>query len=281
MKPDLMGQFGPDYDFCRYGLSRIDFRGPPKRLDGRYIAFLGGTETFGKFLETPFPEQVESRLGVTAVNFGAVNAGIDLFARDQTVLAACHDAVVTVIQVPGVQNHSNRFYTVHPRRNDRFLRPTAALETLYPDIDFADFAFTRHLLLALEQCSDDRFNVVRSELQANWEVRMRGLMRRIPGPKILLWFAGSAPPLTAEGQDVMHADPLFVTRGMIDAVACTAEELLTVVPSAEAVADPEAGLSFHPLDRAAAAEMLGAAAHEEAAGALTGALQPYLVRGPV
>ena len=120
------------------------FRGPQRPLDGRYLAFLGGTETFGKFYDSPFPALVERRIGTPCVNLGAVNAGVDVHARDATVLAACHDAAATVIQLPGVQNQSNRFYSVHPRRNDRFLRPSAALETLYPDIDFTDIAFTRH-----------------------------------------------------------------------------------------------------------------------------------------
>ena len=33
---------------CRYGNSRLFFRGPKGNLSGRYHAFIGGTETFGK-----------------------------------------------------------------------------------------------------------------------------------------------------------------------------------------------------------------------------------------
>ncbi len=273
-----MGRHGPDYALCRYGLSRMSFRGPERPLDGRYIAFLGGTETFGKFLDQPFPDLVEEALSEVCVNFGAVNAGVDLYMRDATVLAAAHDALATVVQVPGVQNQSNRFYTVHPRRNDRFIRQTAALETLYPDVDFADVVFTRHLLLALAQRCEERFLVVRCELQDNWVRRMTALLAQIAGPKVLLWFADAPPELSTAGQDVMHADPLFVTRDMVEEVLCKSLDatLLTVVPNPASGARRREGLNFHPMERPAAEAMLGVAAHEAAAHALVDALGPIL-----
>ena len=67
-----------DYDPVRYGTSRISFRGPKKDLGGRYVAFLGGSETYGKFLQEPFPDLVEQALDLTCVNLGYMNAGIDV-----------------------------------------------------------------------------------------------------------------------------------------------------------------------------------------------------------
>ncbi len=49
-----LGQAALDYYPCRYGASKLLFRGPRRRLQGDYVAFLGGTETYGKFIETPF-----------------------------------------------------------------------------------------------------------------------------------------------------------------------------------------------------------------------------------
>ena len=54
-----------------------------------------------------------------------------------------------MIQVSGAQNLSNRFHAVHPRRNDRFLRASTLLKTIYRDVDFTEFNFTRHLLTTL------------------------------------------------------------------------------------------------------------------------------------
>ena len=276
MKQELVGRSGPDYALCRYGLSRMTYRGPQRPLDGRFVAFLGGTETFGKFLETPYPDMVESLTGEVCVNFGAVNAGLDLYTRDSAVQAAAHDALATVIQVPGVQNQSNRFYTVHPRRNDRFLRPTAALETLYPDIDFADIVFTRHLLFALQDRCGERFNLVRSELQANWVCRMRALLDKIGGPKLLFWFSELRPELSAAQQDVLHADPLFVTRSMVDELVSDDVAFCAVVPDGQQGADRCEGMVFHPMERQAAEEMLGLQAHEQAADVLVDQLAELL-----
>ena len=88
MKHDTLGEAGLSYAPCRYGTSRILFRGPRRPLDGRYIAFIGGTETYGRFIENPFPALVEAALGDVCVNFGMINASVDAFANEPTVLAA-------------------------------------------------------------------------------------------------------------------------------------------------------------------------------------------------
>jgi hypothetical protein len=62
----------------------------------------------------------------------------------------------------GAQNLSNRLYTVHPRRNDRFLRASGILRTIYRDVDFTEFHFTRHMLDHLRCLSEDRFDIVRT-----------------------------------------------------------------------------------------------------------------------
>ena len=85
------------------------FRGPKRSLDGSFVAVLGGTETYGKFIADPYPALLEPLLGTTVINFGCVNAGADVFINDQTSLKACADAAVTVIQMTGAQNLSNRF----------------------------------------------------------------------------------------------------------------------------------------------------------------------------
>ena len=268
MHLERVGLQSLDYASCRYGMSRLDFRGPAKELDGRYVACIGGTQTYGRFVPRPFPELLEEALGVTCVNFGVVNAGVGAFGRDPAMMAACHDAAANVVQVMGAQNQTNRFYSVHPRRNDRFVKPSAALTTLYPDVDFADFAFTRHMLAALEQTSEERFQLVREELQAVWVDRMTALLRTIGGPVVLLWFADHPPG--EGGNDVMRTDPLFVTAEMLAALA---PYPVVDVVSAAAVTD---GMVFCPSEAAAAAELPGPAAHEEVAERLTGAVRQAL-----
>ena len=129
---DRLSDGSLDYQPCRYGKSKLLFRGPKKRLEAGYVAFLGGTETYGKYVVRPYPEILGGMLGVTSLNLGAVNAGVDTFHDDTTVLGLAREADLRVIQLSGAQYMSNRFYMVHPRRNDRFLRASPALKALYP-----------------------------------------------------------------------------------------------------------------------------------------------------
>ncbi|MEL6641461.1 MAG: DUF6473 family protein, partial [Pseudomonadota bacterium] len=131
MKHDVHDGGALSYDPCRYGLSRIYFRGPKRDLNQPYLAFLGGTETFGKFIETPFPALIELELRHPCINFGCVNGGVDAFVNDPTIMEACKDADLTVVQIMGANNLSNRFFSVHPRRNDRFLRASTVLQAIY------------------------------------------------------------------------------------------------------------------------------------------------------
>lgn len=265
-----------DYFPCRYGASRSVFRGPRQRLDGDYIAFLGGTETYGRFIPRPYPALVEDRLGLPCVNFGWVNAGPEAFLGDETVLAAAHDARAVVLQVPGAQNLTNRYYTVHPRRNDRFLRSSALMRKVFPETDFTEFHFTRHMLNALS-AQGDRYSILVAELQFAWVARMNALLSRIGRPVVLLWFA-PRPPGGAGGAE-RHGDPLFVTTDMITALQPRPLALVDATPSAAALEAGTRGMVFAELEAPAAKEGLGPAAHAEAAEKLAAHLADLLVLG--
>ncbi len=157
-----------EYYPYRFGRSGLVFRGPKRKLRGRYIAVIGGSETYGKFLREPYPTQVEAILGLPVVNFGCMHASAGVFAEDEAMLEACRNAEVTVIQIMGAGNNSNALYSVHPRRNDRFLKATPALRALYPRTDFAQFNFTRHLLKSLHERSPEAFAELRQHLRTSW-----------------------------------------------------------------------------------------------------------------
>ena len=117
---------------------------------------------------------------MTCVNFGWTNAGVDVFLHDTGVLQAAQGARATVVfQLPCAQNMSNRFYSVHPRRNDRFVAPLALMRQVFPEVDFSEFHFTRHMLRHLQRRAPDRFAVLRKELQTIWISRVRLLLSRI------------------------------------------------------------------------------------------------------
>lgn len=54
-----LGDTSLEYFPCRYGASKILFRGPQRSLEGEYVAAIGGSETYGKFVEFPYPDLME------------------------------------------------------------------------------------------------------------------------------------------------------------------------------------------------------------------------------
>lgn len=273
-----MSEGSLNYLPCRYGKSKLLFRGPQKDLESPYIAFLGGTETYGKYVEVPFPDLVEaSGLGLETVNLGCVNSGVDVYLNDETVLDICDKAQTTVLQISGAQNMSNRFYAVHPRRNDRFLSASTLLRTIYREVDFTDFNFTRHLLQTLHAASSEKFVMVRQELRDAWVARMRTMASLLKGDVVLLWFSAHSPD-DEQACDAIGPDPLFVNREMIEEIRPLVKDIVEVVPTRE---DVEAGyklMVYSDLDAPAAREMLGPVAHSQAATALQEAL-PKVLRG--
>lgn len=262
---------GLEYYPCRYSGSRVLFRGPRRSLEADYVAFLGGSETYGLFIPEPVSTLVEKALGQACVNFGNVNAGLDLYLNDPEVLRAASGARAVVLQVMGAQAISNRYYAVHPRRNDRFLKANTRLLALYPEVDFTEFSFVRHMLGALHDTCPDRFTRVVEELQAAWIARMTHLLSVIKGQVVLLWFSDQPPPENAGA--LSGRGPLFVNRAMIKAISPRTTCNVEVAASAQALGRGTRGMIFGEMETTAAEAQLGPLAHEEAASALVPVLR--------
>lgn len=266
MAYEHLGEGALDYFPCRYGNSRILFRGPRKKLDKPYVAVLGGTEIYGKYVEQPLPEMLQGLIKRPVVNLGCVNAGTDMAVNDDTVIEICRNAAVTVVQITGAQNMSNRYYSVHPRRNDRFLKASSLLSTIFRDVDFTEFHFTRHLLSHLAERSSEKFAIVQQELKDAWVARMRTMITKIDGKVVLLWMSDRTPDERCE--DWCCRDPLFVDRAMLNAIVNQTAGLVEVVAIREEI---EAGFDrmvHTQLEELAAREMLGPVVQEAAANAL-------------
>lgn len=270
MAYESLGKGSLDYSPCCYKTSKILFRGPRRDLNAPYVAALGGTETYGRFTKYPYPDLLEASLGRVVVNFGCPNAGLDVFLHDPALLKLCNGASDIVIQLPGAQNQSNRFYAVHPRRNDRFLRASNMLKYLYPELDFTDYHFTRHLLGALQSTCAQRFAVVRKELQRAWVGRMKDLLSRLDKRATLVWMADHQ--IGALPDDELASDPLFVDHTMIKDIRPFVRDLVKVVLTPDEIAAGQQRLVHSEMDAAAAGMMLGTLAHERAAKKLADSL---------
>lgn len=256
---------GLDYAPCRYGKSKLLFRGPRRSLEGAYCAAWGGSETYGKFVEKPWPMLLERRLNMPVVNLGYVNAGVDVFGNEPLVCDVSRSAKVSILQLMGAPNMSNRFYAVHPRRNDRFLRASNLMRATFPEADFSEFNFTRHMLCSLRDSAPDQFPQLVEEMRSAWVSRVSALLDRISGPKVLLWLRNYHPP-GSEGP--LGPEPALVSSGMVERIRAQADMVVEMEPSFAARQDGTAGMVFAPIEALAAADMPGPRVHEEVAEAL-------------
>jgi hypothetical protein len=166
---------------------------------------------------------------------------------------------------------SNRYYSVHPRRNDRFIAPSKLLCSIYPEVDFAEFHFTRHLLEALKQVSPTRFAMVVRELQQAWIARMTLLLGRMTGPCVLLHLGPEKPTRDMGAQ--ARAGPLLVTKAMVSQVSRLAAGVVYVTPSHAAMSEGTAGMVFPAIEKERALQLSGVRAHQEIAKAVAQAIE--------
>ena len=269
------GEGALDYFPCNYGTSRLTFRGPRRSLDRPYIAFLGGAETYGKYVPDPFADLVEDEIGFAAINLGCVNAGPDVYLAEPEVIRIAQGAEAVVLQVMGAANLSNRYYSVHPRRNDRFIAATPLLRTLFREVDFTEFHFTRHMLTALEATSKERFEVVAEDLRRTWTLRMADLLGQLPGRTILLWMADAAPQPGGQRRG-LGGDPVLGDRAMVAEIVPTARAYVEVVISPDARQASLEGMAFAALEALAAAALPGPSVHRAVAAKLVQALDQVL-----
>jgi len=264
---------GLDYDLCRYGTSKLGFRGPLVDTDTPYVACLGGSSTYGRFVAAPYPNLLARQLDLPVMNLGVVNAGVDVFLHDPSVVGLCRGARVTLVQVTGAHNLSNRLYSVHPRRNDRFTKASTLLQTIYSDVDFTDFHYTRHMLGTLNAVSPDRFRIVRDELKTAWLARMKLLLKRIGGRIVLLWVQRPRTKAAQGEEGPLAQSPMLIDGDMIGKLAAFVGD--TVVHRLDANDDTN-GMVFEPIDAGAAREFPGPGAHQQVCDAVEPRLRAAL-----
>ena len=271
-----------DYAVCQYGTSRMQFRGPHREVSGDYIVALGGAETFGCYVEDPFPTLLEQRLGMPCINLGTPHAGPDAFLADTDIIDLCRGAGLTVLQVPGAHALQNKFFTLHKRRNDRLIQQSPLLRAAFPEADFSQYHFVRHMLHDLQQLSPRRFQLIKAELQRVWITRMNQLSAKIAGPIVLVWIGDRTPD--HDSDSVMEGDPPFVTGDMLRQLRGKIVATVEVLDRSDTEAEALQGKVFPDHEIEAALRVPGPTAHQRAADLLAEAINGRnlcLMRAPV
>lgn len=218
-----------DYKLYRFGRSRQLFRGPQPDLRGRYVCFLGASQTFGRFVDSPYPALIGARTGTKTLNLGAEGAGPGFFLKDPEVLHVASGAALCVVEAMCATAISNRMFSVRPRRNLRLHAVSEMLRGIYPDVDFDRFSFVLPMLRRLREQDEARFRIVENEMKNAWIGRMQTLLRVVETPTILFWFAQRPPEADGSALDGSAAYPRFVDRDMVETVRGAADDYVEVV----------------------------------------------------
>jgi hypothetical protein len=211
----------PDSAICDYKYAQLLgtetlIRGPiPEDLSGGFIAYLGAAQTFGRFVEHPYPSLLQQQLGVPALNLGHGGGKPEFYLRSKGLLEIINRAKCAVIQVMSARGSPNRF-----------LKPTSYLHNVMTIADgiparknpvFVDGAYRT----LLKEIAPEKLREAIVETRANWLVEMRKLLDRISVPKLLFWFSVRDPAYVEKFGDLdalLGAYPHLVTEAMITAL---------------------------------------------------------------
>lgn len=223
------------YQTYRFGRARQLYRGPQPDLDAPYIACIGGSETFGKFVDRPYADCLSARLGMTVANFGTPGAGPTFFLRDPVLLETLSRATLCVVQIGAGWANSNRLYAVRKRRNERLSGVSEMLKLMYPELELDKFRYVQKMLGKMYSVDATRFRMVEHEIRAAWVARMSELLDQIETRKALFWFSERAPEEErADLPPEQRLAPAFIDAGMLGALEGRADARIDcVVPPEE------------------------------------------------
>jgi hypothetical protein len=262
----------------RFGRAKQLYRGPKPDLTGPYLACIGGSETFGKFVDRPWPDCLSGHLGLPVANFGTPGAGPGFFLKDPVLLEVLSRASACVVQTMTAWSNSNRLFSVRKRRNERVQGASEMLCLMYPEIEPAKFRFVHKMLGRMHAVDPKRFRMVELELRQAWTARMRELLDQIETRRILLWFSERRP----EDEDgvgtppEMRVSPAYVTRDMVEALRPMVDEVVECVFTREGGTVLRLDQPSLPAELIAARTYPSQTMHEAAGTMLAEAIGPLL-----
>ena len=145
----------------------------------------------GLWLTDRLPVSEQGRAGAARImrrvlSPAAQIEGIDTQLADAALSLRARQAAFFVLLLPPMGNLSNSFYSVHPRRNDRFVAARPPLRALFPEVDFADMVFTGQLLAVLARTDPLRLKAMAQALRPVWLARVGALLTQLPPRGVLL-----------------------------------------------------------------------------------------------
>ncbi len=231
------------YDFYDLPHNGVTLRGPLPDFDKPFVAVWGSSEIFGKYVEQDLCHHMSQQMEHQVVNFGIMNAGVDVMAWRHLFGYWSRRAQMNIVQTLPARHRNNAYYKVHPIRNDRLISVSNDLKRMFPEVNFLEMYFVGHLWEALTQTCPERARVVSQTIDDEGQRHFAQMIQE-------------APPRTI----ALHIDGPSYHRS-----TCPLIEHLTYTPSREVLLKGQLGMVFHEFERAAACRSLSAVAHAELA----------------
>ena len=250
-QPGLPGYVQRDWEVVDYECyplagSRLWFRGPAPDSDPDKcpITVLGAAQSFGCFVDQPYPLLLSQVLQVDTLNLGYPGAGPAFFLDHAELIDRANGGRMCIVQVMSGRSTSNSAFTnphglaVGRRTSDG--RPTAAedlwrdlLAEAYQSFPVVPETVLRHAL-RVSRLSLPGIQRVVKESKAQWIRDMSLLLDRLTVPTVLLWFSRRTPhyrPRFHTATALLGDFPHLVDDAMIAEVRKRSDHYVEVVTS--------------------------------------------------
>ncbi|MBT5754218.1 MAG: hypothetical protein HOI41_04550 [Acidimicrobiaceae bacterium] len=204
-----------DYELWSISGGNANLRGPrPVFADRPYIVFTGAAQTFGRFVEKPFAEQVGKLLEMPALNLGLSGAGPEVFLQSEELKGVIAGAELHFCQVLSARSVSAGLFEC--QKNNGVLKFLAGKRA--GEIMLAAQAFA----VLRDEYGETAYREQIEASQRAWVERYRKLLSARKSPTYLLWI--STQPIGHVGESVGEGSPVgefphFVTPTMIDEIS--------------------------------------------------------------
>ena len=165
-------------------------------------------------------------MGMPVLNLGVQHSGAGFYTEDDAIHEIIENAQVVFVEAPSVVNQSNPFYRVHPRRNNRFMTAFGPLYDLFPEADFVECHFTKHLITKLITIDAARADIVFRTLQDEWVRNVTIMRARWRAKTVVHWY--KKPQASQPEFEFPVADLIGFYPGMYDAVLQAQDHVVSV-----------------------------------------------------
>lgn len=176
-------------DYKIYDFQGLELREPKlnKLNNTKYIAYIGASQTFGRYCQEPYPSLLGKKLNMGTLNFGIGGKGPTYFLRNKIILEEVNKAELVVIQVLSGRSIGNSVFEsrdggMHGIRliDGKKMRSDDIFSQLISGKDKRGLSreFMENLV---------------KEIRANYVSATIELLKAIRPPKVLLWLSTRTP----------------------------------------------------------------------------------------